>query len=216
MLFRSNKRYAGYYTYNGTETKGGMPAIISEELFNKVQELMSKKKKAPARAKAVDEKYILSSMTKCGYCGRTLIGVSGTSKTGKRYYYYRCSSQNHKIKCKLKSNRKDELEDLVVKKTLELLTPERIKDISKQVVDLCKMERENKSELKALEISSNNKKNEERNLLEALKAGKTQAILLDELDKIDSQIKEIELEIARESTKYPAPEIGRASCRERV
>ena len=198
-----NKRYAGYYTYKGTETKGGIPAIISEELFNKVQELMSKKKKAPARAKAVDEKYILSSIAKCGYCGRTVIGISGTSKTGKRHYYYRCSSQNHKVKCELKSNRKDELEDLVVKKTLELLTPKRIENIANEVVALCKKERENKSGLKALEISLNNKKNEERNLLEALKAGKAQTILLDELDKIDSQIKEIELEIARESTKYP-------------
>ena len=192
MIFDS---YTGAFQY--------VIVIISEELFNQVQELMNKKKKAPARAKAVNEKYILSSLTKCGYCGRTVTGISGTSKTGKRHYYYCCSSQNNKIKCELKSNRKDELEDLVVKKTLKLLTLERIEDISKQVVDLCKKERENKSGLKALEISLNNKKNEERNLLEALKSGKAQEILLNELDKIGVEIKEIELEIARECTKYP-------------
>jgi DNA invertase Pin-like site-specific DNA recombinase len=55
-----NKRYAGYYTYKGTETKDGIPAIISEEFFNQVQEMMKKTKKAPARTKAVDEKYLLS------------------------------------------------------------------------------------------------------------------------------------------------------------
>ena len=54
-----------------------------------------------------------------------------------------------------------------------------------------------------MEISLNNKKNEEWNLLEALKSGKAQEILLNELDKIGSEIKEIKLKIERECTKYP-------------
>ena len=102
-----NKRYAGYYTYKGTETKGGIPAIVSEELFNQVQALMAKKKKAPARTKAVNEKYLLSGATYCAYCNSTVIGVSGTDKTGgTKHFYYRCSGRNRAGKCELNSNRK--------------------------------------------------------------------------------------------------------------
>ena len=219
-----NKRYAGYYThkraiiengiktkkYDVTEIRGGIPAIISEELFNQVQELMAKKKKAPARAKAVNEKYILSGSTFCGYCDRTVIGVSGTSKTGgKKHFYYRCSAGNHKDasgkphKCELKSNRKRALEDFVAEKTLELLTAERINDIANKIVALCKKEREDKSGLTALESRLKRVKKEERNLLKAIKSGKAQKILLDELDKVATQQKAIEREIAKESTKYP-------------
>ena len=52
----TNKRYAGYYTYKGSAKKGGIPEIVSEELFERVQKMIVKTKKAPARAKAVGEK----------------------------------------------------------------------------------------------------------------------------------------------------------------
>lgn len=169
-----NKRYAGYYTYKGTETKGGIPAIVSEKLFNQVQELMAKKKKAPARAKAVDEKYLLSGSMFCGYCESTVIGISGTSRTGgKKHFYYRCWKK-HNIKCELKSNRKKDLEDFVIEKTLELLTPKRIEGIAKQIVTLCKKERDDKSGLSALENRLKRAEREEKNLLKALKSGMAQ------------------------------------------
>ena len=200
----SNKRYAGYYTYKGTEVKDGVPAIISEELFNKAQSIMAKNKKAPARAKAVDEKYLLSSVMKCGYCGRNVTGISGTSKSGgKKHFYYRCISHSKREKCELKSFRKKEIEDLIVMKTLEMLTPARIDGISKKIVALCKMARDNKSGLRMLENKLKELKKEEKNLLKALKSGKAQQIILDELDTLSHQQKDIELEIARESTKYP-------------
>lgn len=200
----ANKRYAGYYTYKGTEVKDGIPAIISEELFNKAQCIMAKNKKAPARAKAVDEKYLLSGIMKCGYCGRNVTGSCGTSKSGgKKHFYYRCSSHSKREKCELESLRKKEIEDLVVMKTLEMLTPTRIDSISKKIVELCKMARDNKSGLRALENKLKELKKEEKNLLKALKAGKAQQIILDELDSVSQQQKAIELEIAKESTKYP-------------
>lgn len=46
-----NKRYIGIYTFKGKETPGGLPRIISDDLFYEVQDMMDKKKKAPARAK---------------------------------------------------------------------------------------------------------------------------------------------------------------------
>ena len=44
-----NKRYIGVYTYRGIEVPDGLPRIISDDLFYEVQDMMDKKKKAPAR-----------------------------------------------------------------------------------------------------------------------------------------------------------------------
>lgn len=54
-----NRKYLGIYIYNGHEIPGGMPQIIDEELFNKVQRKMLINKNAPARSRARAE-YILS------------------------------------------------------------------------------------------------------------------------------------------------------------
>ena len=62
-----NKRYIGIYTYKGTEKPGGIPRIISDELFTKVTEIMNKNKKAPARARAKVE-YLLTTKLFCGHC----------------------------------------------------------------------------------------------------------------------------------------------------
>lgn len=210
-----NKRYAGYYTYKGTETKGGIPAIISEELFNQVQELMAKNKKAPARAKAVKEKYLLSSKMICGYCGCHVTGISGTSHSGgKKYFYYSCGSHSNKNKhkkCELNNFRKQVLEDFVVEQTLTLLTPERIDIISKKVVELCEKERANKSGIKVLETRLKQTKKEIKNLLAAIKSGKAQQILLEELERLQAEQSDIELEILKEEIKFPVLTIDKVN-----
>lgn len=45
----NNKKYTGVYIYKGKETPDGIPRIISDELFNKVADIMNKNRKAPAR-----------------------------------------------------------------------------------------------------------------------------------------------------------------------
>ena len=45
----SNKRYIGVYLYKGKETPGGMPRILDDDLFYRVQSMMNKNKNAPAR-----------------------------------------------------------------------------------------------------------------------------------------------------------------------
>ena len=39
-----NKKYIGIYTYNGVDTKDGIPRIIDNDTFNKTQEIMFKNK----------------------------------------------------------------------------------------------------------------------------------------------------------------------------
>ena len=44
-----NKKYIGTYTYGNYEIENGIPRIISNELFEKVQRATETNKKAPAR-----------------------------------------------------------------------------------------------------------------------------------------------------------------------
>ena len=59
-----NKRYIGYYLYKDQETKDGMPRILDDDLFYRVQDRMNKNKKARAHATAIylNDKIILRSL----------------------------------------------------------------------------------------------------------------------------------------------------------
>jgi len=71
--------YIGEYRYGKFVTPGGMPAIVSEEIFNKVQDRMEANKHKPTAKKAIEE-YILTTKLFCGMCGVMMTGTSGTSK----------------------------------------------------------------------------------------------------------------------------------------
>ena len=54
---------------------------------------MEKNKRAPACGKA-DEEYLLTTKLFCGKCGALMFGESGTSATGRTYYYYKNVDEN--------------------------------------------------------------------------------------------------------------------------
>jgi len=108
----SNRRYIGYYTYKDTEVKDGMPRIVSDEVFYKVQEILQKNKKAPAHAKANME-YLLTTKLFCGHCRNMMTGISGTGRNGTLHYYYVCNNVKKKS-CNKKNVKKDYIEDIVI------------------------------------------------------------------------------------------------------
>ena len=62
-----NRRYIGEYSYRDVVIPNGIPAIVPEDLFERVQEKIEKNKKAPARHKAEDD-YLLSASTAAPIC----------------------------------------------------------------------------------------------------------------------------------------------------
>ena len=76
----------------------GIPRIISQELFDRVQERRETNKKAPARHKA-EEEYLLSTKLFCGKCKRMMAGESGKRRDEAVYrYYIRWSSRSITIR----------------------------------------------------------------------------------------------------------------------
>lgn len=194
----TNKRYIGIYTYKGTETPGGIPRIVSDELFNRVAEMMEKNKKAPARARAKEE-YLLTTKLFCGHCREMMTGISGTSKTGTIHNYYTCNGRKKKL-CSKKNVQKEYIEDRVIALARAQLTDENISKISKAVAALCEREKES-SEYRRLERQRRDIEKQKANLVDALKYGKATETLLNEIAKLESGIEGIDRQILMEKAK---------------
>ena len=193
-----NKRYVGYYTYNGQELKDGMPRIVSDELFGKVAEILQKNKKAPARSRAVEE-YLLTTKLFCGHCRDMMTGTSGTSKAGKLYKYYTCNNVKKKL-CSKKKVRKDYIETLVIKECRKLLTNENIARIASEVVSLLEREKDNSNEKRLIKLLKENEK-QRNNLFDSLRICDIDSVkkgIFAEIGKMDIAYRELENQIALE------------------
>ena len=201
-----NKRYIGVYTYRGTEIPNGLPRIISDDLFYEAQDMINKKKKAPARAKA-HESYILSTKLFCGYCKSAMTGVSGKGKVGKKYFYYQCVTNRKDKSCKKKTVNKSYIEDLVITETRKLLTRDNIDKIASEVVRLCEQERntENLKRLKKL-LKENERATE--NLLKALESGQLIDILAERISQKKKEHDDLERQIFMEKTQNTVPTVN--------
>jgi DNA invertase Pin-like site-specific DNA recombinase len=191
-----NKRYTGSYIYGEIEVVGGIPKIISEELFQSVQRNVATKKKAPLKK----DSFLLTTKLFCGHCGSMMIGDSGTSKTRKKkHYYYSCKNARKKA-CSKKAIKRQLIEDFVVSECRNFLTDENIAIIAKAVAKLSQDESLNiyikqlKKELKQTEAAIDN-------LLKAIELGEELSILMPRIKQKRIEKEEIEGRIASEELK---------------
>jgi Site-specific recombinases, DNA invertase Pin homologs len=127
-----NRVYIGEYKYMDIVIPNSIEPIISNEIFDAVQMRLSKNKRAPAMSKAVNE-FVLTTKLFCGCCGKAMVGESGTSKTGRVHYYYKCGKSKRKTGCVTRAVRKEWIERYVVQKTMELALNE---DVITHIADL--------------------------------------------------------------------------------
>jgi len=179
----------------------GIPAIVPQDLFDRVQARLEKNKKAPARFKAKEELYLLSLKLYCGLCGALMIGESGTSHTGKIHQYYKCSTAKHKKSCPKKTVQKSRIEDLVVTETMKMLTDDAVVEyIADLVMEL--QERENtdlpryKAQLAETETSIDN-------MLNAIQQGIFNSSTKQRLDALEAAKGELEVKILQEEMQRP-------------
>ena len=131
----SNIKYTGMFDNGNLQNENYYPAIISKELFDKVQIKLAEHKHQPATQKAKIE-YLLTGKAFCGYCGSSIVGISGTSKTSKQHHYYTCSQRYKNHNCNKKNENKEYLEKYVVEQTLNfVLTEKQIENIANGMLE---------------------------------------------------------------------------------
>ncbi len=108
-----NRKYIGEYQFRDAVIPNGVPAVVSQELFDRVQERMAANKKAPAKHKAEDE-YLLTTKLFCGKCKSMMVGKSGTSRNETTYRYYKCLGVKYRRGRDKKTVKKLWIEDYVI------------------------------------------------------------------------------------------------------
>ncbi len=145
-----NEKYRGVFIFNRTERKingkrnhhrnkddseiirieGGMPRIIDDETWERVQDRMKKNERGPAANKA-KETYLLSGLIYCGKCGGAMVGnrrYSGRNKT--LYVTYECSTRKRTKTCDMKDIGKDFVENTVIEHLEKnVFSPEAIESL---------------------------------------------------------------------------------------
>lgn len=142
-----NEKYTGTYTYNKSAAKNpdgtynrhkykneeeiirvpnGIPEIITQKDFDKVQRMLSQRKKKAASYKAKHE-YLLTGKIQCGVCGSIYVGnARKANATHPEYISYRCSRKNGSLKCSNKEIRKDIIEDIVLSRLADYFFNEAV------------------------------------------------------------------------------------------
>ena len=193
-----NKRYIGVYMYKGKETPGGMPRILDDDLFYRVQDRLEKNRRAPARATGEGE-YLLTTKLFCGHCKDMMTGYGGTGKSGKTYHYYICRKAKKK-KCNKKIIGKELIEDCVVAECLKMLTDENIRFIAKKVSEECKKNPDNLT-IKHLKSEIREAENAIENLWRGIENGKGVEMLMERIEKRQAELDDLKTQLAVEENK---------------
>ncbi|MBR5269301.1 MAG: recombinase family protein [Anaerotignum sp.] len=193
-----NRKYIGEYHYGDVVCEDGIPAIISKELFEEVQEKRKKNKKAPARHKATDD-YLLTTKLYCGKCGAYMVGECGTSHTGQVYHYYRCINSKRKKSCKKKTVKKTWIEDLVVHYTKQMLMNDKVmEDLIDTIFEELKKEN---TLLPTLKKQLSDTERGINNMLNAIEAGIFTPSTKQRLDELEERKSQLEITILQEEMK---------------
>ena len=184
-------------------TPGGIPAIVDEDLFNRVQQRFEQNKIAHGRPAKEDVSYLLTTKLFCGKCGTLMGGESGTSHMGSTYYYYKCGNakRHGKAHCDLKAIRKEPLERFVVETAIKVIFSD---EIIERLMDLI-MEAQQQENTRLPVLKDQLRDTEKRlaNLLEAIEQGILTPTTKQRLDELEARKEALNTSILEEELKKP-------------
>lgn len=199
-----NRQYIGEYRWHDIVIPDGLPRVVDNDIFERVQKRMELNKKAPSAGRG-DAKFLLTGKIFCGHCKATIIGDSGTGKNGNKWYYYSCRGKKTlKNGCKKKSVRKEWLEHEVTRLTaMYVLRDDVMNYIANRVVEIQKKERADKSMLNYFEEQLKQTNESIKNIMKAIEAGIITTSTRDRLIELEKIRSDWETEIAKENIAHP-------------
>lgn len=198
----SNEQYRGIYIWNDVRIPDGIPRIIDDETFFRVQERKKIMAKSPGIGKS-EVSYMLTGKLFCGKCGNPMTGLSGTGRHGDKHYYYVCSGKQRFHSCDKTNIRKSAIEDAIINKVCDTcLTDEMIDVIVSAALELQKQE-EDKPQLKALKSELHQVERRINNLMKAIEDGIYTPTTGERLQELESQRAILLKAIATEEISTP-------------
>lgn len=193
-----NPRYVGNYVWNDIVIPGGMPQIVDRELWERVQVRLKRKEKGSARGRS-EYDFLLSGKLFCGRCGKPMIGDSGTSRNGEKYYYYTCSTKKHGGNCKKKSVKAATLENEVIQTTIaNVLRDDMLEIIADRVMEYQASDTETIGRINAYRGQLKETETAIAGILKAIEGGLYNPTMKDRMEELEDRKKDLEGEIERE------------------
>jgi site-specific DNA recombinase len=165
-----NERYRGIYIYDDIRIEGGVPRIVSDELFFKVQEVL-KTKKNPQGRHRINGDYLLTGKLFCGKCKSPMVGISGTSKTGDLHYYYSCQKRRTEKTCSKANVRRDAIEEAVARAIKEYALQDDVIEWIADSTVAYNRRQEEQSHISILEDELTETKRAIKNIMAAIEQG---------------------------------------------
>lgn len=173
-------------------------AIISEELFERVQAKMTTNKKDAAGRPATARDYPLKGKVFCMDCGSAMT-VFRSKKREHVYYYYKCSRKDRTFDCAGRPIRSDELESLVLQYVRMILGNA---DIQRRVTELVRAEADRiiggttaRFEAKAKKLTETEQQIER--IVDAIGQGAFSPALNERLRKLEGDKAQLKAELAQ-------------------
>ena len=190
----TNDVYIGVYRHSGFVKEGGVPTILEKGVFYAMQRHLETKKNPRGRHRENND-YLLTGKLRCGYCGSFMVGISGTSRSGSKHYYYTCNDRRTGGSCKKENVRKDEIERIVAKLTQEAVLQD---DVIEWIAD-CGMElllsSDSQVEIADMEAELAENRKATKNIMKAIEQGIFTATTKDRLLELETNISALERSI---------------------
>jgi len=212
-----NEKYCGIYVFNKVVGKdargkrsnqrkpdeeliiipGGMPAIVSEEEFMKVQEKMKQNQRKSATYRAI-ECYLLEGIIFCGECGHAMVGnrrFSGRNK--KKYVTYRCGNRDRTKSCSNKEIRREYIEKYVIEQLHKNIFCDEAIPILVQELTQCiaESDSQSKQDLSVLNKELLKIEKEIQNIVDAVSKGFTHPSFMKKIEELEDTKNKLELRI---------------------
>ena len=193
-----NEKYFGIFRHNDEVFENIYPAIVSADIYNQVRAKIDLNK---CGKRSIRVTYLLRHKLKCGYCGQPISADAGTSKSKKVMHYYKCLGRKHHNGCNKSVLRKEDLEELVIKKILEVLQePNHMNTIIDNLMRI-QNGQSTSTLLSALQKEQKQAQTSLDNLLKAVEQGITNNTTNKRMKELENQLLELEKQILIERSK---------------
>lgn len=195
----ANRKYIGEYKFKDVVVPNGVPAIISEDLFQRLAVRTKQNQHSQGKSKA-PETYILTTKLFCGTCHSMFVGDSANKPNGVIYRYYKCAGAKRHT-CDRKAFRKDWIEDRVIDMIMTSLRNDRY--VNAIADDLIALLQEGNEMVPALQAQLKDVRSALDNLMKAIEKGVFTRTTKARLEELEAEEERLIKCIQEEEAKIP-------------